>query len=332
MKGMNLRVRMVMAVAGVATLMQGCAVHFPDHCKKSVDTRPEQSRLLEGYQKHRVSFTRHHVSAPGGQMVYFTPLRAKRPDGPPVLVLPEMPALSPDVLKLGLRLSDAGYSVYVPLLWGRENENASSTGVFLKHALELKFSPRWKISSGDADRPVLDDIKALYEEHIAPRHRGQRAGVVGNCLTGIFPFALAARIPQVAAPIASQPSLPLNLFFPADEATGLSSKEIDRLRMRCRSEPSFQLLGFRFQEDRVSPAKRFAALERLFGRRFVDGTVPLKLYRERDRLPPHPHSVLTACFDENRAPSTMHAWKECVAFLNAKLGSDGPREFRFTPY
>jgi len=246
------------------------------------------------------------------------------------MILQEMPALSPDVLRLGLRLADAGYSVYIPLLWGGKDENASSDFVFLRHAVELTFSPRWQVQESNVNRPVLDDLASLCHEYILPQHPKQHLGVIGNCLTGIFPFALATRVPEITAPIASQPAIPLSS---SDKGTtGLSESETKALTRRIQSDSTFQMLGFRFEKDLVSPCERFKTLDEKFSGRFLNGTIPFSLYHDRDKLQPHVHSVLTGCYLENKAPSTLAAWNDCIGFLDAKINTPTPRIYKFHQY
>jgi dienelactone hydrolase len=317
------------ALAGILFLVSACAIAVPDHCKKGaaalVDTRRRQQELLAQFEPPHYAFL-------GSRFTVFTPRGAGSPrTGPPIILLHEMPALSPDLLDLALRLSRNNYSVYVPLLWGKEDENAASRFVFFRHAFELRASSRWRAGIADVHRPILDDLAELCRKIIV-EHPNQRIGVIGNCLTGIFPFALAARVPEVAAPIASQPTLPLTLSKSDWPKTGLSSEDTRRLQERIRTEPNFQLLGFRFEEDLVSPAARFDTLKRQFHPRFVDGTIPVKYYHCRDEMPRHPHAVLTECHMENPKLATSHAWQECLNFLAAKLRSDKARWYSFQEY
>jgi dienelactone hydrolase len=314
------RLTMVRSVARGAALMlllPGC-VAVPDHCKTAAenraDTRPRQATLLE-------KFVRKKMGPPGQEFVVFIPKEASRPKGPPVIVLHEMPALSPDLLDLALRVSGEGYAVYVPLLWGGEMENAASKMLFIRRALELRASPEWVAGVADADRPILDRLESLCRA-VSTRHPNQRIGVIGNCVTGVFPLALAARVPQVVAPIASQPTLPLTLS--RNTQTGLSKADLARLHSRIEKEPTFQILGFRFEGDRVSSPERFAEFDREFRGRFLNYTIPLELYT-RDGLKPHVHAVLTNCYSKNPKFATFHAWQECVRFLDAKLHSSRPQ-------
>jgi dienelactone hydrolase len=282
--------------------------------------------LLQLFEERRIPVSRGHI------FTVFTPKEARsHPERPPVLILHEMPALSPDVLNLGLRLTSAGYSVYIPLLWGSKDENASSNLVFFRHAVELTLSPRWQVEVGSADRPILDDLVALCREYILPEHPNKHLGIIGNCLTGIFPFALAARVPQVTAPVASQPAIPLFYCRKTAQLTGLSVTETAALRTRIHDDRTFQMLGFRFEKDLVSPPERFASLRNEFGERFLDATIPYEIYHDRDGLPPHAHPVLTECYNE-KAPSTAHAWHEFLAFLAAKLRAADARLYPLHPY
>jgi dienelactone hydrolase len=241
-----------------------------------------------------------------------------------------MPALSPDVLDLALRVSNEGYSVYVPLLWGSENENAHSKLLFLRRAMELRCSSEWKAGAAEVNRPILDRLTSLCHAIIS-RHPRERIGVIGNCLTGIFPFALAARVPQVVAPIASQPTLPLSFSKKAAAQTGLSPAELKMLQRRIERDPSFQLLGFRFEHDRASRRARFDTFKQEFGERFLNGTLPAAHYHVDDGLELHVHAVLTSCYSSNPKFATFQAWRECANFLDAKLSGDSPRSYRLHP-
>ena len=290
------------------------------------DTRQEQGKLLQLFEERRITLSN------GRNFTVFTPKGSRTDAGrPPVLVLHEMPALGPDVLDLGLRLEDAGYSVYIPLLWGSKNENASSNFVFLRYAVELSLSQRWKVEVGNADRPILDDLVLLCREYILPEHPDKHLGVIGNCLTGIFPFALAARVPQVTASVASQPAIPLINCGNSSHLTGLSDGDSAMLKARVNKDRTFQLLGFRFEMDVVSPPERFNTLHSDYGDRFLDATIPCRIYYDRDGLPLHAHPVLTQCY-AGKARSTAHAWHECLAYLAEKLRASHARLYRLHPY
>jgi len=314
-------VRLLSLLLAILTLLlPGCSV--PQHCKKDspqrVDTPTRQRQLLAQFD-----------SASIGGFQVFVP--KKQQNGPPVLVLHEMPALSPDVLELALRLSRQNYSVYVPLLWGKPDHNTDSQLLFLRYAVELRSSPRWRAAEADVDRPILDELASLCRL-IADAHPKHRIGVIGNCITGVFPFALAARVPKVAAPIGSQPTLPITLSGADAAKTGLSAKETALLSSRIQTDPSFQMLGFRFAGDRNCRKERFDTFESHFGSSFLNGTIPLELYHGRDGMPEHPHAVLTECHSDDPSFATAQGWQNCLDFLSAKLSGARAQTHTFQPY
>jgi dienelactone hydrolase len=211
------------------------------------------------------------------------------------------------------------------------DENANSKLVFLRYAVELTLSPRWKVEVGNTHRPILDDLVLLCREYILPKHPDKHMGIIGNCLTGVFPFALAARLPQITAAVASQPAIPLINYGNNPQLTGLSDADSAALEQRIDNDRTFQLLGFRFEMDLVSPPERFTSLRNQFGDRFVDATIPSKIYHYRDGLPLHAHPVLTQCYGA-KVSSTSKAWHECLAFLAAKLRASHARLYRLHPY
>ena len=55
----------------------------------------------------------------------------RRGSGPPVVVFHELPGLSPATFRLAHRISEAGFTVYVPLLFGRPGEFAPRKNLLL---------------------------------------------------------------------------------------------------------------------------------------------------------------------------------------------------------
>src|SRR5437660_4426982 len=82
----------------------------------------------------------------GNQPVFVArPRGVEQNSPPPVLLLHEMPGLSPDTLQFADCIAQHGYTVYVPLLFGTLDENTDSSRLFLRRSLSFKFSdPLWK--------------------------------------------------------------------------------------------------------------------------------------------------------------------------------------------
>lgn len=288
--------------------------------------------LIEKKDLLRDSFHSCSVSTSQRAWTVYIPNGSPDEHGPPVLLLHEMPALSGDVLDLGLRLKKEGFAVYIPLLFGKENDNPRDPTLFVRRAISLSNDPAWLAGKGEVHRPIVDQVGALCREYILPRHKGQRLGIIGNCVTGSIPIALLGERPEVAgliAPVISQPALPLpSCSAAAKKQTGVSAGELQLAQQRVR-EDHLEILGFRFECDGISPPERFAGLRNAFaisGREyFIDRTVPKKEYVGEDGLDKRSHSVLAGCYrpaEGSRIPSTEVAWCRLRNFLHAKL--DGP--------
>ncbi len=143
------------------------------------------------------------------------------------------------------------------------------------------------------------------------------------CISGSVALGLAAHIREVVAPVVSQPTIPLVACTKKSrEALGLTAAEMKTLKLR--SQHRLQILGFRFEGDRVCPKERFDHLNATFGHKaFVDRTLLGARYHCIDHLPYRVHPVLTNCYlnSEPGKPesATHYAFRELLAFLDAKL-------------
>src|SRR5262249_18846422 len=98
------------------------------------------------------------------------------------------------------------------------------------------------------------------------------------------------------APVLAEPSLPF--VFPvlrglqkgAQAALSISPEELEKAKERSRTN-GLPILGFRFSNDWICPARRFETLEQQFGANFVTHVIPSgasKRYPKKNA-----HSVLT---------------------------------------
>src|ERR1043166_32683 len=308
----------------------GCSCLHTHPCSHRKDPVGETQLLEKKYSRETVRCSTRTWTV----FVATTPVK----HGPPVLLLHEMPALSADILDLGLRLRDDGFTVYVPLLFGGEKDNSQSTLLFLRRAIAMRSDPEWLTGKGDAPRRIVDEIAELCRECILRRHHGERLGVIGNCVTGSIPIALLAKnLPEFVAPAISQPALPMPACSQAaKQDIGISPKELLAAQERVRHD-DIEIIGFRFQYDGISPSERFVAFRRAFtfGSReyFIDRTLPKIEYFDQDRLDLHSHSVLAGCYHAAKhssgvaTSSTQVAWLRLTNFLHAKLDGPAPRPY-----
>jgi len=115
----------------------------------------------------------------------------------------------PDALRLSTMASQvrwakftgAGYTVYLPSLFGRPGE-AATTGAIVRSVLRVCVTREF-ILLADRTSPVASWLRALAAKAHA-ECGGPGAGAVGMCLTGGFALAMAVE-PDVLAPVISQP-------------------------------------------------------------------------------------------------------------------------------
>jgi dienelactone hydrolase len=229
--------------------------------------------------------------------------------GPAVVVVHEMPGIHPGVLEFGQRLVDAGYTVYLPSLFGRPGQPLTA-GATLRSILRVCVAREFTILADRTSRGA-SWLRALA----AQAHSecgGPGVGAVGMCITGGFALAMAVE-PAVLAAVASQPALPAPLGAGKRAALGLDHTDLAQIKERTRH--GLCVLGLRFTADRGCPAERFATLRRELGQAFegieIDSS-PDNPYG----IPQRAHAVLTVdLFDEPGHP-TRAALDRVMALLN----------------
>lgn len=236
--------------------------------------------------------------------------------GPAVIVMAEMPGISPHVARFARWVRHAGFTVYLPSLFGRDGAvpQAEEGLAILKRAC---ISAEFRALGGGHSSPVTQWLRALARKAHADCG-GPGVGAVGMCFTGNFALSMMLE-PAMLAPVLSQPSLPL------DNPAGLESspEELAEIRKRLERE-DLTVLAFRFQGDRYCRAERFAAYSTALGPRFLGRALPDSAASPEP--PPFfrdviasPHSVLTAHLIDAEGEPTLAARDEVLAFLSARL-------------
>ncbi|MFF9499922.1 dienelactone hydrolase family protein [Streptomyces sp. NPDC014656] len=238
-------------------------------------------------------------------------------DGPAVVLMPEMPGISPDVARFARWIRDAGLSVYVPSLFGVDGAYplADAAGTVMRRAC---VSAEFRAFAGGGTSPVVAWLRGLARAAHAERG-GPGVGAVGLCFTGNFALSMTLE-PSVVAPVVNHPSLPL------DDPAGLELGEEDAAAVaeRVRRE-GLRVLAYRFDGDRWCTGRRFAAYRALLGDAFdgrvlpaeVANTDPPPFFRE---VVGCAHSVVTAHLVDAAGHPTLRARDEIIAFLAERLG------------
>src|SRR4051794_17151953 len=139
--------------------------------------------------------------------------------GPAVIVMTEMPGISPDVARFARWVRDAGFTVYLPSLFGRDGAypHAEEGRAVMKRAC---ISAEFQAFAANASAPVTQWLRGLAR--LAHQEcGGAGVGAIGMCFTGNFALAMMLE-PAMLASVVCQPSLPLNdpgaIQLSADEA------------------------------------------------------------------------------------------------------------------
>lgn len=234
--------------------------------------------------------------------------------GPGVVLVPEIPGITPEVLGLAEHLVKEGFTVTVPSLFGAPGR-ADSPPYTLGVVARLCVSAEFRAFATNARRPVADYLRALARD-LAARTPGPGVGVIGMCFTG--GFALAAAVdPVVLAPVVSQPSVPFPTSRTRKADPGLAADELDAVTARTRGE-GLCVLGLRFSKDGISPAERFGTLRARLGDAFevieLDSAAG-----NTGGFAKSAHSVLTAEVRETPGHQALAARTRVVAFLRERL-------------
>jgi dienelactone hydrolase len=234
--------------------------------------------------------------------------------GPGVVLLPEIPGMTPAVMGLANHLVGEGFSVAVPSLFGTPGQEVSA-GYLLRTFPKACITREFAALARNADRPVAEYTRALAR-HLHERVGGRGVGVIGMCFSGGFALASAVE-PVVLASVASQPSLPLPLGAARKRDIGMSDRERDIIAERVRSE-GLCMVGLRFSEDAMASGDRFSELEKAFGPGWR--AIPLNSKPGNPHgIGRHEHSVLTSADVGKPGHPTHEARAEITAFLRERL-------------
>lgn len=237
--------------------------------------------------------------------------------GPAVIVMAEMPGISPQVARFGRWVRDAGFTVWMPSLFGRDGAVATAdegAAVFRRACISAEF----RALGAGATSPVTQWLRGLARIAHA-ECGGPGVGAIGMCFTGNFALTMMLE-PAVLAPVLSQPSLPL------DVPGGLEIAPDDLHAVRQRLErDGLTVMAYRFAGDRFCTAQRFAAYAEALGERFVARVLPDSAAHPAPppffaRHVPTPHSVVTAHLVDEAGQPTRAARDEMLAFFAQRLG------------
>ena len=249
----------------------------------------------------------------------------RKGSGPAVIVITEMPGISPMVLGFADRVVALGCSVVLPDLYGEAGRaplagsTASSLLYGAKSMIGGCISRDFSTYALNRTSPIATWLRALARsEH--ERCGGPGVGTIGMCFSGGFALAMATD-PSVLAPVMSQPSLPLGIGKKRRASVDTSDADLDIIAGRCSAE-GLRVLGMRFNGDPLVPAERFAFLRERLG----DGFISVELEQEdgnpsglESPLITSHHSVVTTALNDEPGEPTRNALDQVLEFFTSRL-------------
>ncbi|MCB1158366.1 MAG: dienelactone hydrolase family protein [Leptospiraceae bacterium] len=239
----------------------------------------------------------------------------KKGQGPGVLIMHELPGMVQECVDFASRLSEAGFTVYLPLLFGEPNiEN--NTGTTIQYFGKLCISKEFTLFQGNKTSPVIEFLKSLCRRiHKECGYNG--LGAIGMCLTGGFVIPLLLE-PALLAPVLSQPSLPINPFESASLACSDEDYEFACKRILKEKIP---VLGFKFSHDALSSNEKFKRLKNDLGDLFIDNTI-YSGPKNMQGLQVTDHAVFTIHFRNEEGHPTREAFDLLIEYYRKRLYKD----------
>jgi hypothetical protein len=218
--------------------------------------------------------------------------------GPAVVVVHEIPGITPAVMRFADEVVAAGFSVAMPLLVGEVGREPDGP-YMAKSMSKVCVSREFTTMAMRKTSPIISWLRALAKQ----MHResgGKGVGAIGMCFSG--GFALGMMLDDImVAPILSQPSLPF--AFGKSRSADLNLSPDDEIAVQRRAVEGCQVLGLRYTGDRLV-GTRFESLRKLLGEQFIAVEFPSSSKSD--------HSVLT----EQRQEEGV---RRVVDFLKEKL-------------
>lgn len=245
--------------------------------------------VLEGW--HRSTF-----SAAGFERDVY-----RRGSGPGIVIIHEIPGITPKVAAFANEVVAAGFTVVMPSLVGEAGRDVSNGYVFQSMA-KVCVAREFSNMALNQTSPIIAFLRALAR-HLHSEVGGPGVGALGMCFSG--GFALGMMVDDIMiAPVLSQPSMPFVLGIGKKKvarAADVNLSPDDALAVARRAAEGCEVLGLRFTGDALV-GTRFETLRTMLGDAFI--AVELASSTKRD------HSVLTEQRDEPSVQRVLQFFTE----------------------
>jgi dienelactone hydrolase len=204
--------------------------------------------------------------------------------GPGVVVIHEIPGITPKVAQFADEVVARGFTVVMPDLMGTPGKSPS-TPYIVGSMAKLCVAREFTAFALNKTSPVIAWLRALAHR-LHDEVGGPGVGAVGMCFSG--GFALGMMVDEIMlAPVLSQPSMPLAIG--SSRGADLQLSPDDEEAVIRRAQDGCQVLGLRFTEDRAV-GTRFETLREKLGDAFIAIELPSNATSD--------HSVLTEQRDD----------------------------------
>ena len=234
--------------------------------------------------------------------------------GPAVIVISEIPGITPHVADFGRRVAAIGCTAVLPSLFGVPGSEPTAA-LLARTVSRACISREFSTFALRRTSPITGWLRVLARaEH--ETCGGPGVGVVGMCLTG--GFALAMMVDDVVlAPVLAEPSLPFPLTKARRRDLGIGDEDLARVRERCEAG-DVCVVALRFSGDKAAPKERFTRLREELGNAFVAVEIDSSPgnpegYRKRA------HSVLTEDLRDAEGSATLAALNQVLDLFRSKL-------------
>ncbi|MGZ4428945.1 MAG: dienelactone hydrolase family protein [Nocardioidaceae bacterium] len=187
----------------------------------------------------------------------------RKGSGPGVVVMHELPGLTPAVVGFAEEVVDAGFTVVLPDLFGEPGRPMTMAEVarqFPGVCVSREFT---KLALRETT-PIAGWLRSLARD-LHAELGGPGVGALGMCFTG--GFALAMMVDDaVAAPVLCQPSVPFAVSRRRRADLNLSPADLDTVKRRAAD--GCPVLGLRYRSDPAT-GTRFETLRRELGDGFT---------------------------------------------------------------
>ena len=208
----------------------------------------------------------------------------RKGEGPGVIVIHEIPGITPQVIEFAEEVVAQGHTVVMPQLFGTPGAKVGPRSM-AQAAAQLCVSREFLRMATHTTTPVAGWLRALARD-LHEELGGPGVGAVGMCFTGGYALAMLADAP-IAAPVLAQPSAPFSVTPGRARDLGLSPADLDAVKAKVSA--GCQVLGLRYKND-IAVGSRFDTLRKELGDNFIAVEFPgikhatLTLHRQQEAV------------------------------------------------